>query len=304
MKRNTKRTLKDWITVARPWSFPASMVPVLATAAYTAYRCGGTGDAYDTANAALALVMLVAMHAAANLIGDYHDHVRKVDLPGSLNGVHAIYDGTFAPREVLRYGYLLLAAGCALGAMLLLRTGLQGIWIGVAGCVLVVCYPWLKYHRLGDLGVLLGFAVLPALGTAYVMTGHYMWQAPLTSLAYGTLTVAILHANNTRDILNDTRAGISTLCMSIGGAVSQRVYLAEIAAGYTAVALMAACGIIPALSLLTFLSLPLAVKNTRQMMQAEPLAEAPIADLDQKTAQLQLAFGILYMSSFVIAAFL
>ena len=280
------------------------MVPVLATAAYTAYWCEGNGTDYNIWNAAIALFMLVAMHASSNLIGDYYDHIKKVDLPGSLNGVHAIYDGTFTAKEILHYGYALLSAGCVLGLVLLLRTGIQGIWFGIVGVVLVICYPWLKYHKLGDLDVLLGFAVLPALGTAYVMTGSYMWQAPLTSLSYGLLTVAILHANNTRDILNDTRAGISTLCMSLGGALSQRVYLIEVVSAYSATLIMAATGIIPWLSLAVFLSSPMAIRNIRQMMTAAPLTDEPIANLDQRTAQMQLTFGALYIISFVIAIFI
>ena len=299
-----KRTLKDWVLVTRPWSFPASMIPIFASTAYMAYRCHGTGVEYSMENAAISLFLLMSLHAAANLIGDYHDHVRKVDLPGSLNGVHAIYDGTFTAKEVLYYGYALLAAGSLLGLVLLLRTNLSAVWLGAAGLALASCYPWLKYHRMGDVAVLLGFAVLPSVGVCFAMTGTYVWEASVISLSFGMLTVAILHANNTRDIANDTRAGISTLCMRMGWTVSQKVYAMEVAIGYALVAVLMATGTLPLASCIVYLSLPLAVSNTRLMLAAEPMAEGRICNLDQRTAQMQLAFGVLFTLSFVIAIFL
>ena len=300
----TKRTLKDWFLVTRPWSFPASMVPVFATAVYMAYRCHVEGMDYSVTNAVISLFMLLSLHAAANLIGDYHDHVRKVDLPGSLNGVHAIYDGIFTAKEVLWYGYVLLAAGGLLGIILLLLTNMSAVWIGVSGMVIAACYPWLKYHRMGDLAVLLGFAVLPSVGVGFAMTGTYVWETSLVSLAFGMLTVAILHANNTRDIANDMRAGISTICIKMGWSTSQKVYALEVFGGYALVPVMVMAGMLPLVSCMVYLTFPLALTNIRQMLAAEPMAEEQIGNLDQRTAQMQLAFGVLYTLSFVIAIFL
>lgn len=299
-----KRTALDWVLVTRPWSFPASTVPVLATTAYVSYWCKQNGMDYNMLNSLLAGIMLVLMHAAANLIGDYYDHVHKVDLPGSLNGVHHIHDGIFSPKEVLHYGYALLAIGAIFGIVLLIRTELSAIWIGLLGILLVACYPRLKYNRLGDVDVLLGFALMPALGVCYVMTGHYMWQPMVMSTAFGIITVAILHANNTRDIQNDTRAGISTLSIKLGAKTSQYLYMIEILTAYVLVGILVVLHLIPFLSLIVVLSLPLAYRNIMQMMKAEPLAEKPIATLDMKTAQLQMAFGMLYTQSFVITMFL
>ena len=213
-----QRTLKDWIVASRPWSFTASLIPVIAIAAYLYYTNDGQGN---WLNAVLALPMLVCMQAAGNLIGDYYDHMKGVDLPGSLNQVRHIQSGLFTPKEVLHYGYAMLATAAVLGLIILWRSDWSYIWLGAAGLLMVGFYPWLKFHALGDLDVLFGYALLPALGVTLVVTDQYQWMPMLLSLPFGLLTVAILHANNTRDIRNDSRAGIQTMCMAVGGRASQ-----------------------------------------------------------------------------------
>lgn len=299
------RTLKDWIILVRPWSFPASIVPCLATTAYLFFISRqGSEFTFDWINAALAFPLLVLLHAAGNTIGDYYDHIRKVDLPNSLNQVRCIYDGTFSPKEVFRTGIVMLVLASILGLVLLYRTSWSAIWFGIAGIVLTGCYFWFKKHAMGDLDVLLGFAILPSLGIAYVTTGQYLVEPMLLSIPFGLLTVSILHANNTRDILNDTRAGLTTLSICLGGRTSQIVYAAELIVPYVLVLALCCVGWLPWFSLITFLTLPIAAKNIRIMLNAEPLAEAPIGSLDQQSAQLQLMFGLLYTLAFIIAAFI
>ena len=76
----------------------------------------------------------------------------------------------------------------------------------------------------------------------------------------------------------------------------------EVAGGYVLVIVYCLCSILPLYALATMLTLPLAIRNIRTMMQAEPLAEAPIGGLDQQTAQCQLLFGLLFTLSFVVAS--
>lgn len=299
------RGLMDWLVASRPWSFPAALVPVVATTAWLYWQGGAQGRADgDWWCALLSLAMLVFMQAAANLIGDYHDHVHGIDLPGSLNGVRHIQSGMFRPREILLYGYACLGVALLLGICILSRCGFQAAWLGVAGALLVIFYPWFKTHALGDLGVLLGFALLPALGVAFAVTGLWLWQPVVLILPVGLITVSILHANNTRDILNDSRAGIVTLSICLGGRASQQVYAAENVLAYLLLPTLCACGLLPWTCLLACLTFPLAFRNVGTMLRAQPLAEEPIATVDQHTAQTQLAFGMVYALSFVVASWM
>lgn len=298
-----ERTITDWFIASRPWSFPASLIPVIVTCAWLFWQSGTQAwDSCDWWNGLLSLLMLMLMQAAGNLIGDYYDHVRGIDLPGSLNGVRHIQSGKFLPREILRYGYSCLFIACLLGLLILSRCGWEALWLGVVAILLVFCYPWLKAHALGDVDILLGYSLLPALGVGYAVAGEWMWQPVVLILPVGIITVSILHANNTRDICNDSRAGIKTLSIMLGGRASQRVYLIEIVVAYMLVLLFLLCRLLPGLSMLSWLTLPLAIRNVRTMTHAEPLSEKPIAMLDQQTAQLQMSFGLLYALSFLLLA--
>lgn len=301
---NKVRTLKDWIVASRPWSFTASLIPVIAISAYLLYLSVKEGVPADWINAILSLPMLVCLQAAGNLIGDYYDHVKGVDLPGSLNQVRHIQSGKFKPKEILHYGYCMLVVGAVIGLVILCRSSFELLWMGLLGLLMVYFYPWLKYHALGDIDVLFGYALLPALGVSYVVTGQYHWEVLLLSLPFGSLTVAILHANNTRDILNDSRAGIKTISIKIGGKWSQLIYTAELILPYILIPVYMLTGLLPLPALAVFLTLPLAVKLMCVMLKAEPLAEEPIGGLDQQTAKLQMSFGLLFTLSFVVAAFI
>ena len=297
--------MKDWVLATRPWSFPASLVPVVVIASWLYWQSAGQGGmTLDWWCAPLALVMLMLMQAAGNLIGDYYDHIRGIDLPGSLNGVRHIQSGKFQPREILRFGYACLAVSILLGLLILSRCGWQAAWLGAAGILLVTAYPWLKAHALGDLDILLGYALLPALGVGYAVAGEWMWMPLLVSLPVGLITVSILQANNTRDILNDSRAGIVTLSIRLGGRTSQRVYVLENAVSYLLIPILCLSHLLSWWSMVTWLTLPLAWHNAGTMLKAQPLAEQPIATLDQQTAQTQMAFGLLYALSFLLAVWI
>lgn len=295
------RTFKDWVIAVRPWSFPASVIPMLTTLGYLYFLSKHTsGETYNWLNGWLAFPMLMMLHAGGNLVSDYFDHTWGVDLPGSLNGVRHIQSGKFKPKTILYYGWALLLIGALIGLVILWRSSWEALWIGVAAIALPLLYPWMKSHALGDVDILLCFAMLPSIGVCYVVTGHYHWEVLVYCLSYGLLTVSILHANNTRDIENDRRAGLLTLCGLIGSRASQYLYLAELILPYVIVAVLVVMGIWPLWSLLVLITLPLAWKNIQLMFSVNPVQEQDIPTLDKQSAQLQMTFGLILALSFVI----
>jgi len=288
-----KRTLKDWVIATRPWSFPASVMPILIMWGFLAYM-GKHGTDVNWTNALLCLPLLVMAHAGGNMVSDYYDYTRKVDLKDSPNGVTWIYDGTFAAKTILRYGICLLVLALPIGLYLLAHSSWTALWIGVAGMALATLYPQMKAHALGDLNILVSFALLPAFGTAYVATNQYMPEALLTILPLGLLTVAILHANNTRDIDNDKRAGLATLSAAIGLECAKKVYVGELALPFVLTLVSTAMGGAPWTSLIVVAALPLALRNIRTLLGARhDKAHMGIATLDKDSAQLQMTFGVL-----------
>lgn len=280
----------------RPWSFPASAMPVAVTLAYLWWM----GQEMNWVNGVWALLTIVVFHAAGNTWSDYFDYRRKVDTKDSYC-VQTLTGGLFEPREILRLSLCLLAVALAGGLGLLARTGLPLLYIGIGGVACALLYPPLKYRALGDVVIFIAYALLPMLGTAYVTTGVMDWSTLWLALPVGLITVAILHANNTRDIPTDHRAHIHTLAMALGGRVSVFLYAFEVLFPFGWIAGCAAGGVLPWWTLLTLPAVGLAGSNVRQMRRFFTVGREGIVTVDERTAQLQLLFSVLLIVSFVIA---
>ena len=166
-----RRTLKNWIIATRPWALPASVMPILIMWAYL-YSQSDNGAAHiNWLNALLCLPLLSIVHSGGNMVSDYFDFTWGVDTKACSNGVTWIHDGTFRPKEILRYGLVLVALAVPIGVFLLYNSSWSGWWIGLAGVLLALVYPWMKSHHLGDINILVSFALLPALGTFFVAVG-------------------------------------------------------------------------------------------------------------------------------------
>lgn len=296
------RTLKHWLIATRPWSFTAAIMPVLILWGYLYYREGLSIDGFDVdwLNAFLSMPLLVIMQAAGNMISDYHDWKKNVDKPNGPNGVTWIFDGTFQAKEILYFGYTLFCIGIVLGLFLLSRSGWEALWIGVVGALLTLSYPWMKARWMGDLNIFFSFALLPAIGTSFVATGHYHPETLLLVIPIGLLTVSILHANNTRDIHNDAEAGLHTICGAMGGKADKIIYLVEVMLPYLLTMVYCLAWEQPLTLIAVILTLPLALRNGRTMLQADSHMVRQIPTLDQHSAKVQLMFGAIFAAAYFI----
>ena len=291
-----KHTFKEWLIATRPWSFPASAMPVIVTCVYLY----GTYTQINWLNGLWALVNIIVFHAAGNTWSDYLDYHKGVDTPDSF-GVKTLTSGQFTANEIRRLSLWLLGISILLGAGLLLRTGWTLLGIGIGGILCTLLYPWLKYRAFGDVVIFMAYALLPTWGTSYVLTGTVHMQVLWLAVPVGLITVAILHANNTRDVKTDKCACIKTLAMQTGNTVAKYIYAAEVLLPFLWMAAGVVLGHFPLWSLLTFIVLPLAVGNVKLMWASADGKTDVIARLDEKTAQLQLAFSFVLSITFLIA---
>lgn len=295
-----KHTLREWYLATRPWSFSVSAMPVVVTTTFLFWysRTSGTFEVNWLA-ALLALVGIVAFHAAGNLLSDYNDHRTGVD-----EGVVMLplVNGSFQPREFVRFGVTMLLIGIAIGFTLISLTGLDILWVGMVGALLTVGYSWLKYHALGDLDIFLTFGLLPVVGTSIVVAGQVCLPALLLALPVGLITVGVLHVNNSRDAVTDKNAGIKTFAMLIGPKGAVVVYQLEILLPFVLVALAVALGVLPWMCILCFVVFPRGYKLARRMTSLLTVGAEGIADVDVATSQQQLFFSLLLSLSLVISA--
>jgi 1,4-dihydroxy-2-naphthoate octaprenyltransferase len=287
--------MNKWILATRPWSFPASATPALIAFAYV-FWTGHSGllvTNIDWIAGLFAILGAVLFQTAGNLISDYYDFRRGVDRKETFGSSRMLVDGVFSPRTIWTFGVITLAVGALMGLWLAMRCGTQLYWIGIIGVLAAYFYYILKYHALGDLLIFVIYGQLIALGTAYVMTSVIDWPVLAVSAPIGFLIVNILHANNTRDIRDDSKAGIHTQAILLGLQGSKIEYITLAIASYLAVVVLVAFRILPLLSLVVLITLPIAIKNIRLISGAKVESPELIRDLDAASAQLVLAFGLL-----------
>lgn len=297
--------LKHWIMVTHPWAWPASGSPALIAFSYVfyMYKTGAVTNVNWTLGV-LSIVGAIVFHAAGNLISEYHDYMKGVDKLEKTGPPRMIVLGYFKPKTVLIYGYIVLLLGIILGIYLLVNTGIPLLYIGIIGIISSTLYYRFKYIALGDLVIFICYGLCIALGVTYVMTGELIWSSLLVSTSVGLLIVAILHANNTRDMELDKQAGIKTQAMKLGIEGSQVMYQTLVLAAYLAIAVAVMIQLLHPLTFLVLISLPFAAKNIKLMKAVTENKLDRIDFLDSQTAQLVLMFSVLLSAANFIAPYI
>jgi len=292
-----QRSWRVWWMATRPFSFTASVVPVIVgTLVAAAHR-------FDPVYFVLAFAGAVLIHAGTNLVNDYYDYIKGTDGPDALGPAGMIQRGLLTPRQVLLYGLVCFAVGAAIGIALVALRGLALLWLGVASVAAGFFYTAapvsLAYVGLGELTVFIFMGPIIVLGAYYVQVGHYDWQPFIVSLPIAFLVTAILHANNLRDLESDRANSKRTIATFLGRRWANREYYALIAATYVALVAMVATRVAPWPALLALLTLPAAIRAVR--FAATTTQPRKLSLLVRDTAALHMRFGLLLSLGLLVA---
>ncbi|MGC8988065.1 MULTISPECIES: prenyltransferase [Infirmifilum] len=227
----------------------------------------------------------------SHMVNDYYDYVYGVDRPGVGTATyrkHPLVEGVSLRRHAAQW--LALAAGAitmSLAASFLGRPYTP--LFASLGVLLAYAYtgpPFkLKYRGLGHLNLLLGWWLTSSPGVYYMACGELSLQPLLVSLPPILLTIAVLMANNIRDIDTDRAAGVKTLETIIGKKASRALFLLYIAAAYI---------IQSALSLSLGPTLLLPLLSAPMLAGAlKVLREPPPTDADPLVARHTILFSLL-----------
>ncbi len=290
--------IKKWVIATRPWALPASTMPVIF----------GTSLAIVIGRSPmmpgrflLALLGMVILHSAANMLSDVFDYRRGLDTEVTpVSG--AIVRGWLSDKAVAGGSAALFIIGIALGLVLVMMVGSVLLIIGGVGIVIGAFYTGLKYHAFGDLAVFLNFGILGSLGAWVVQTEMFSWIPVVWTVPMAMLVIAILHANNWRDSVSDAERQVKTLASILGdrGALVYYGFLLfgsmAIIFGIVLVPRLISRALIP--MPLTFaiilLALPRAIRLWgRASRRHNPRQPLDFVILDGATAQYNLVFGLL-----------
>lgn len=298
-----KHSLKDWVFATRFWSLTASSMPALVALSFLFYINRYSDIDINWWYGILGLLGAVIFQVGGNLLNDYFDFKFNVDRKDT-HSSRILVDGTFTPKSIFLFGMFSLLVGSIIGIFLLFHSGWHLLWIGILGSLGAYFYNRMKYIALGDLTIFTIYGLLIGLGIVYVATGTLMWQILLVTTPAGLLIVAILHANNTRDILNDRKANIKTQAMLIGLKNSKKYFVFLIAGSYCCIPGLILGGLQPTLSIIALLSLPMAIKCVKLMNAGTIDTLETIKDLNIAVANLVMIFCLLYAAANFISGVL
>ncbi len=280
-------TVLQWVEGARPRTLPAAVAPVLV----------GTGAAAAASSAvawkaALALVVALALQVGVNYANDYSDGIRGTDAD-RVGPFRLVGSGSARPALVKAAAFGSFAVAGVAGLVLAVTTAWWLLLVGAAS----VAAAWLYtggprpygYAGLGEVFVFVFFGLVAVVGTAYVQVERFTALAWVVAVPVGLLAVAILVANNLRDIPSDRVAGKRTLAVRLDAPGTRRLYVTCVGVALLVPALVAVRGY--PWALLALGGVALAVSPVRTV-----LAGATGRDLIpvlRDTGRLQLVFALL-----------
>jgi len=301
--------LKKWLVAARPWALPASTMPVVFG---TALAVVVGGARFSPLLFLWALVTMMALHSAANMLSDVFDFRRGLDRDVTpVSG--AVVRGWLTDGRVLRGSLVLFVMGTASGVLIAARTGRSLFLVGALGLAVGACYSLLKARALGDLAVFLNFGLLGAAGAWIVQTRTFSWLPVLWTAPMALLVVAILHANNWRDIGSDGERRVRTVAGLLGDRGSLAYYGGLLFAPFVIDLAFIALPRVARLPIRpmpwTFLAVLLALPNAlrlwgRAVRRAAPRRPMDFIILDGATAGHNLVFGLLSTAAAVLEGIL
>jgi 1,4-dihydroxy-2-naphthoate octaprenyltransferase len=251
----------------------------------------------------------LGLQIGVNFANDYQDGMRGIDTEERQGPPRLTSSGVASPRSVLFAALVSIAVAGVAGLALAVATSLLLIPIGAAAMLALWLYsggprPYGSLG-LGEVMVFVFFGLMATAGTAYVQVERIPGSAWWSSAAMGFLAVAILEANNVRDISTDSVAGKRTLAVRLGQGRARALYRALVIAAFATIVIGVATGIVEAgyglsqWALLALAAWPLAIGPVEAVGSAEGRALVPVL---VGTAQLQLVFGALLALGLWLAA--
>jgi len=283
-----------FILGARPRTLPAAVVPVAVGTAVAWWWLGA--HRVEWWKGALALVVSFAVQIGTNYANDYSDGVRGTDKE-RVGPVRLVASGLASPGSVKAASAAAFSAAAAAGLVLAAYTSWWLVAVGAA----CIAAGWLYtggprpygYMGLGEAFVLVFFGLVATCGSAYVegvrFSGAGFFVVALASVAVGLLAVALLEANNLRDIAGDDEAGKRTLAVRLGRHNAGFLYAGTL--GVAAVFVVVIAAVDRPWAAVAFLCSPLAWRPTKLALSGATGRD--LLPMLAGTARLQLCAGAL-----------
>lgn len=252
--------LTIWLRAIRIKFLLASIISVCVGLAINGWQ----NKTIDLGFAALTFVGVAALHASVDLLNDYWDFKRQIDTETNRTkfsgGTGVLPEGLLEPNQVYRAGMLMLVIGSSIGAFFVIERGITiAVILGFAIVSIYFYSTRIVDSGLGEVFVAIKGSMI-VLGTYFVQSSQITIEPIIAGIVSGILSSVVLFVNSFPDFDADKKHGRKTLVIILGKdkAASTIWIFPFLIYGIILVSVLS--GIFPMTSLITFATIPVAVK--------------------------------------------
>lgn len=238
-------TVKDFYLGARPKTLGAAIAPVLiggslgAREIFNRFSCSNNPLAncisrseYFSTNFSYSVliacfVVALALQVGVNYANDYSDGKKGTD-DNRVGPMRLVGSGTASARSVLNATLISFLVSGVAGIYIASQSSW---WLILVGAV-CICLAWFYtggkyaygYYGFGELSAFITFGLVATVGTFFAITNSITIVSVIAGCVPGFYSVAILLANNIRDIPSDQESGKRTIATRIGSKNARHLF--------------------------------------------------------------------------------
>jgi len=303
---NKTDSLFVWLKELRAPFFTAVLIPVFLGTIIAWFSFG----AFNLTYFVLSLIGAVCVNAGTNLANDYFDYKSGCDLENTdfsspfSGGSGLLPRGVLNPRKVYIASLVSFVFAGIIGIFLALTRGWVIVVLGLIGVFSGYFYTTqLAPRGIGEFIVGLNCGPLVVLGSYYVQAQTIALEPIVASIPIGILILEVLWINEIPDIYVDAKAGKKTMVTRIGRKRAVDIYGMLMFCTYAVILLGVSLSLMPVLTLLSFLTAPLAI---RAVYVARKYYEDPrkLIPANASTVLVHLFTGLLLCIAYVISGYM
>ena len=294
--------VREYASIARA---PFLLLPPTLVAAGAA--AAAWDGAFSWVRTLLALIGLVALHMAVNILNEWSDMRTGIDLETERTpfsgGSGTLPAGGMGTKAALVFGLVCSGVGLTIGLWFLWKVGWFLLPIMLAGAVSVLTYTdVLARIGVGEIAAGFGLGAGPVVGAALVQGGGWSDAAAAASIPAFFMTFNLLLLNEFPDEKADRGGGRRNLVILLGRKTAAWIYVVAGIATPAALIVAVILGALPALCLVAVLPSLLLAKPV-QWATSDPFEPVPIPALGANVVW-NLATNSLVAITIVVAIFL
>ncbi len=252
--------IREYLRVARA---PFLLLPPTLVASGAA--AAAWDGAFSWVRTLLALIGLVTLHMAVNILNEWSDMRTGIDLETErtpfTGGSGTLPAGGMSLRSALVFGLVCAGIGLGIGLWFVSKVGWVLLPLILVGAVSVLAYTDLLARiGVGEIAAGFGLGAGPVIGTALVQGGDWSAAATAASIPAFFMTFNLLLLNEFPDEEADRRGGRRNLVILLGRRVAAGIYIVAGLATPSAIVLAVVLRVLPPLCLVGVLPSLLLVK--------------------------------------------